>query len=291
MIENLNLNWLRTFEAASRHLSFTAAGQELGLTQTAVSQHIKALELKLGQDLFVRRPKSLRLTEIGKAYLPSVRDSLESLKLATSGLFGPDMTTTVVVRASMAFILWLSPQLGRFQRLHPGVGIKLVTSIWPDVFDKQAVHFDVVLAPHGRANSQMEKLSDEFVVPVCGAVTSKGIGSVSDLTRLHPIHILGFDDHASRYLAQFGLSHDVRSTGLVVDTSVAACEMAAAELGCAFMIERFAQQAIRTGRPIKVVGDRVSLGQSHYLSRGEAARSIQPGTKAFANWLRSCFAP
>ena len=54
MKQNLNLNWLRTFEAAARHLSFTAASHELGLTQTAVSQHIKGLETKLGQNLFIR---------------------------------------------------------------------------------------------------------------------------------------------------------------------------------------------------------------------------------------------
>jgi LysR family glycine cleavage system transcriptional activator len=53
------LNWLRSFEAVARHLSFTAASKELGLTQTAVSLQIKSLETKLGQKLFIRRAKSL----------------------------------------------------------------------------------------------------------------------------------------------------------------------------------------------------------------------------------------
>ena len=43
MHHNLNLNWLRTFEAAARHLSFTAASKELGLTQSAVSLQVKSL--------------------------------------------------------------------------------------------------------------------------------------------------------------------------------------------------------------------------------------------------------
>lgn len=80
MRHHLNLNWLRSFEAAARLLSFTTASRELGLTQTAVSQHIKALELKLGQKLFVRRPKSLQLTDVGKAYLTSVREALETIR-------------------------------------------------------------------------------------------------------------------------------------------------------------------------------------------------------------------
>ncbi len=54
------LGWLRAFEAAARHLSFTAAAAELGLTQSAISQQIKSLETFLGQPLFLRRPRSLR---------------------------------------------------------------------------------------------------------------------------------------------------------------------------------------------------------------------------------------
>ena len=130
MRHHLNLNWLRSFEAAARLLSFTTASRELGLTQTAVSQHIKTLELKLGQKLFVRRPKSLQLTDVGKAYLTSVREALETIEMSIYGLFGPNLKSTVVVRASMAFILWLSPRLGAFQEKHPDVGIKLVASLW-----------------------------------------------------------------------------------------------------------------------------------------------------------------
>ncbi|WP_315982121.1 LysR family transcriptional regulator [Aliamphritea spongicola] len=59
MNRNINLNWLRTFEATARYLSFTAASKELGLTQTAVSIQIKSLETKLGQKLFIRGLKVL----------------------------------------------------------------------------------------------------------------------------------------------------------------------------------------------------------------------------------------
>lgn len=59
------LSWLRAFEAAARHLSFTAAAAEIGLTQSAVSQHVKALESRLGAPLFVRLPRRLMLTDAG----------------------------------------------------------------------------------------------------------------------------------------------------------------------------------------------------------------------------------
>jgi LysR family glycine cleavage system transcriptional activator len=290
MDRNLNLNWLRTFEAASRLLSFTAASKELGMTQTAVSLQIKALETKLGQDLFIRRPKSLQLTEIAKAYIPSIRETLEAFTLSTNGLFGPNLKSAIVVRASMAAIIWLAPKLGEFQELHPEIGIKLVTAIWADTIDTQDVDVDIILAPNDRSDSALEKLSVEYIVPICGDITAPSIKSVGDLTKLNPIHILGFDDHWSRYMAAFDLRHDVTSTQLMVDTSVAACELAASDLGCAVIIERFAKNAVEKDRKVMIVGEAVPLGQSHYIADQKRAKEIHPAAEAFKEWLRIQFA-
>ena len=289
MRHHLNLNWLRSFEAAARLLSFTTASRELGLTQTAVSQHIKALELKLGQKLFVRRPKSLQLTDVGKAYLTSVREALETIEMSTYGLFGPNLKSTVVVRASMAFILWLSPRLGTFQEQHPGVGIKLVTSLWDSKADQQPRDIDIILAPQEHARPHLKKLSDEFILPICGATSAEGVRTPRDLLRHRPIHILGFDDHWTRYLSAFGLSYDVSSVRLTADTSVAATEMVAADLGCAIVLERFAKQALQTGRAIKIAGDPMALGQSYLMSKGETHKKITPAVEAFAEWLTTQF--
>lgn len=286
MRHNLNLNWLRSFEAAARLLSFTAASHELGLTQTAVSQHIKALEAQLGDRLFVRRPKSLQLTDVGKAYLLSVREALDTIEMSTTGLFGPRQASTIVVRASMAFIVWLSPRLGTFLQEYPDIGIKLVTSIWKGPADQQPVDIDIKLAPKERAKPHLQWLSDEFIVPVCGVNTASGIGGPQDLLRQKPIHILGFNNHWARYLSAYSLTPAMSAMRLMADTSVAATEMVAAELGCAVVIERFARQAIEIGRAIRIVGDPVALGQSHYLARTEPPTKRQPGVEEFEAWLR-----
>ncbi len=289
MKQNLNLNWLRTFDAAARHLSFTAASHELGLTQTAVSQHIKALEIKLGQRLFVRRARSLQLTDIGQAYLTSVRDALEHIDFSTSGLFGPELETTIVVRASAAMIIWLSPQLSAFQNECPNTGIKLVTSLWQNEQEGHPVDVEILLAGQTHSDQRMIKLSDEQIVPVCGIQTSTRILMPSDLMLCDTIHVLGFDDHWARYLSANGLPTDAISPRLVVDTSVAACELVAAENGCAIMFERFAQKAIEVGRPIRIVGDPVANGQSHYVVQRNTAPSEKRALAAFCQWLATCF--
>jgi LysR family glycine cleavage system transcriptional activator len=289
MRHNLNLNWLRSFEAAARLLSFTGAAQEIGLTQTAVSQHIKALEAQLDGVLFVRRPKSLQLTDVGKAYLPKVREALDTIEMSTTGLFGPRQSSTIVVRASMAFIIWLTPRLGSFQKKNPNVGVKFVTSIWKGSTDQQPVDVDIVLASRKTVSQSLEKLSDEFIVPVSSQFVGAKIKKPRDIMHLKPIHIMGFDDHWARYFSAFGLKPEPSVGGVVTDTSVAAIEMVSADLGCAVVIERFAQQAIQSGRKISIVGEPIALGQSHFLVRKEPQSVNQPSVEGFEDWLRQQF--
>src|SRR3954471_16550481 len=82
--QQLRLELLRTFESASRHLSFTKAAQELFLTQSAVSRQIQQLEESLGVPLFERRHRALVLTEAGRVMQRAVDDSLERLQAAVA---------------------------------------------------------------------------------------------------------------------------------------------------------------------------------------------------------------
>ena len=77
------LNGLRSFEAAARHLSFTHAADELGVTPGAVSQQVKSLEATLGVALFRRLPRSLVLTDAGEAYLPAINSAFKIISTAT----------------------------------------------------------------------------------------------------------------------------------------------------------------------------------------------------------------
>lgn len=73
---------LRTLEAAGRHLNFTRAADELGLTPAAVSYQIKEIEDQLGLVLFTRTSRTIRLTEAGMALVDASADALETLNRA-----------------------------------------------------------------------------------------------------------------------------------------------------------------------------------------------------------------
>ncbi len=170
-----------------------------------------------------------------------------------------------------------------------------MTSIWPDPVDDQKADIDIVLKSDSRQTEPSEKLSDEFIVPVCGELTGKYISSINDLRKLEPIHIVGFDDHWSRYMNHFDLQSNTNaaeSIRLQVDTSVLACELAASDIGCAVLIERFARRAIETGRSIRIVGDPIPLHQSHFLIINETTNEepVSAEIEAFKEWIRDEFA-
>src|SRR5262245_50845983 len=82
----LPLNALRSFEAAARYESFTHAAEKLHVTQSAVSQRVKALETERGVKLFLRERQRLKITPAGRDYLIVVREALDHIGAGTERL-------------------------------------------------------------------------------------------------------------------------------------------------------------------------------------------------------------
>ena len=119
---------IRAFEAAARHLSFTRAASELGMTQAAVSYQIKVLEERVGTPLFLRRPRQVVLTETGKRLALAASEAFALLRdayaAARGGATGTLSITTVLTFAAN----WLARRLGSFQIAHPDIAVRIDTS-------------------------------------------------------------------------------------------------------------------------------------------------------------------
>lgn len=122
------LNGMRVFEAAARHLSFTRAGEELGLTQTAVSYQIRLLEETLGEPLFLRRPRQVALTEAGERLAPKITEAFALIQDALADMKGATQTTLTIHSTATFAQHWLSRHIGDFQLRHPGIAVRLETS-------------------------------------------------------------------------------------------------------------------------------------------------------------------
>jgi LysR family transcriptional regulator, glycine cleavage system transcriptional activator len=122
----VGLAGLRGFEAAARLLSFTQAGDELKLTQSAISRQVAGLESEVGVRLFVRKTRSLALTAAGERLLRSVRQALATVDRTVEELRGQSAGPRIVLTTYPSFAsLWLVPRLAAFQREHPGVEIRI----------------------------------------------------------------------------------------------------------------------------------------------------------------------
>ena len=163
-----SLNGLRAFEAAARHLSFTAAATELNVTQTAISHQIRRLEEELGIRLFVRQNRSLALTPEARDYLPGIRAAFNDLRLATDRLTRKDNdhVLTVSTLASLA-AKWLLPRLSMFQQAHPGIDVRITTSTGLVDFQRDGVDAAIRYGRGQWPGLRADWLMADELFPVC----------------------------------------------------------------------------------------------------------------------------
>lgn len=122
----LSLTFLRAFEAVARLLSFRLAGEELFLTQSAISRQIKGLEDELGAQLFERDTRQVALTQAGATLLRAVGPMLERLDASVRQIRQTSVRPRVAITTFASFAtLWLIPRLEAFQRAHPALDIRI----------------------------------------------------------------------------------------------------------------------------------------------------------------------
>ncbi len=169
------LNSLRVFEAAARHLSFTRAAEELFVTQAAVSHQIKALEEFLGLKLFRRRNRSLLLTEEGQSYFLDIKDIFSSLSDATEKILERNAKGSLTISLPPSFaIQWLVPRLADFNTSHPDIDVRIKAV---DLEDGSLTDDVDVAVYYGKGNwpgLRVDKLHQEYLVPVCSPLLLNG---------------------------------------------------------------------------------------------------------------------
>jgi LysR family glycine cleavage system transcriptional activator len=166
----LSLDFLRSFEAVARRLSFSAAAEDLHLTQPAISRQIKSLEEELGSPLFNRGTRRVELTSAGLSLLRVVDPLLGRLDSTVRQIRIAQGRAQISLSTFPSFAtLWLMPRLSDFEREHPGIDIRLsATDRLADVEDPD---LDLLLrhcrpehAPRGA-----ERMFGELLTPVVGA--------------------------------------------------------------------------------------------------------------------------
>src|SRR5919106_1884070 len=183
----------------ARDLSFTKAGEELYLTQSAVSRQIKELEDQLGVALFQRRHRALALTEAGHQFYAAAAQALSTMRAATERLRAQTGRKALSVTTTHSFAsLWLIPRLAGFTREHPGVDVRITADTKVQDLERDGLDLALRHGPASLAGPNAVRLFGEKVFPVCSPklLKKKPLEEPADL-RHHVL--LQYDDPDVRH--------------------------------------------------------------------------------------------
>jgi LysR family transcriptional regulator, glycine cleavage system transcriptional activator len=280
------LVWLRAFEAAARHLSFTDAAKELHLTQAAVSKHVKSLELHLRHPLFIRRPRSLQLSQTGEAYLPKVRDAFERLSVGTREVFGGRRTQELTVRCAVSFAVgWMAPRLPAFLARHPGTDISILSSVWNEASDTDVYDLDIQYGTGDWPDMRSVQLTRETITPLCAPAMAQQLRRPEDLQGQRLLHVLGYQEGWGIWLRAAGVTDVHPGEGLRFDTSLTAFEVAANGGGVALGRRSLTERERTSGRLVAPFDLEVPINEGFHLLE-QNGRTPHPDAAPFVEWLR-----
>ena len=292
---------LRAFEAAARHLSFTEAAAELNVTQGAISRHIKALEEQFHVALFRRLPRALELTPEGAGYYPPLRDALDMMEHATRRLFSQkqEQILTLSVLPTLA-MTWFIPRLTAFIALHPGIEIRMVTSILPADFRTEidlairvgtrtptaaGARIDLVMTDDWTGIAS-DVLMPDLLVPVCSPrlLQQRGLSTPADLKRHTLLHNATRPHAWADWLKAAGVQNVPPSVGPSFGHFFMALQAAAEGKGVACVPSVLAENDLATGRLVAPFADKVASAGSYHLLYRQHERNLAKVAR-FREWL------
>ena len=276
-----SLHALRAFEAVARSKSFTAAANELNVTEAAVRQHVRGLEQWFGKDLAERSGKGLALTKNGQQLASITSDSFQTLSQGVNNLLGTEEDRPVTIALPPAFAeIWLMPKLERFWREHPEIEVNLAPSL--SLVDPRKDTFDLAIR-YGLGDwpglEATPIASAEYVVVAKpGLVDIAAIGGLNDLKKCVWLFEITRQEHRD-WAARHGLNFDAQANRHYPTNSLV---IAAARAGHGLSLQ--SRALVETDLDLGVLEelyaeDNAPLG--YYLL---AHSELSPKARAFLDW-------
>ncbi|WP_083384552.1 MULTISPECIES: LysR substrate-binding domain-containing protein [unclassified Cupriavidus] len=263
------------FEAAARHLSFTRAGEELGLTQGAISRQILDLEAFLEAPLFDRSRRALALTEAGRDYRDSVCPLLDALESATLQAQA-QRTLRRAINLSVAASFcnrWLIPKLPGFVSRHPGALVNVSSRVGRIDLDSSPFDAAIINAaapPPGVASVPLMPIR---LVPYASPRLpgARPPLAAAQLRALPLLHLYEAPKAWEAYFQAMGAADAPLPAGAQHTLFLVNCEAALAGLGAALLPPEFVEEDERTGRLLRLAEPALVGDRSYFLIWREAA--------------------
>ncbi|WP_083385739.1 LysR substrate-binding domain-containing protein [Methylomonas sp. LWB] len=250
------LNALRVFEAAARHLNFSAAAEELCVTHSAVSHQIRLLEDWLGQSVFRRHSGGVHLTTVGASLQQAANHALSLLEASCSDILRQTQPEEIVVGAPGSFLAnWLIPRLDSFDALNPGIRLRLQTcSDIAELVNRQVDALIVSGNPLMPRNINVTPLLKETIGPVCSPRLASQLQTPEDLTSLTLLHTASHQQAWSNWATALGKPSTFLVSGRQFDHLSLMLEAAATGLGIAIAPALLVERELERGRLVAPLG-------------------------------------
>lgn len=288
----VSANYLFTFEAAARRLSFTEAANELNVTQPAVSKSIRALENACGVELFYRHNTRLALTSEGQKLYEQTLQSLDGLYDVISSFRSAHLSGTVRVSFSSSFTtLWLLPRLKSFKDRWPEITLRIAESD-RDEFDLDREEIDISSRlGYGKwDNVNAYPFLREEIIPVCSKEYLQNNGSINSVEDLLSHSLLHVEDKYRKridwesWFHEQGVAAKKISRIMVFTDFSAATQAALLGQGIALGWTSVLSNYLSSGQLLRPIQNTVKTDKVMYLITS-AKRPMSQATRCFLDWM------
>ncbi len=278
---------LRCFEAAAKHESFTAAAEELALTQGAVSRHVKELEDQVGAPLFRREGRGVRLTDAGRNLAKELFDDLDRLRRTISHAVAAGSTTQLLSIAVLPTFgsRWLMPRLPDFKESREE--LELFVYSRSDPFDLSEAGIDLAIHTGEKEwpGAQLTPLCPEGLVAVAAPQLVSRFGDAPrDLFQMPLLHM------SSRPLLWESFRQTLPGVdaparkGSYFDQFALIIAAAVAGLGAAILPTYLIENELQSGALIQMSVLPAPFGRNYYIAT--PAGMTKPLAAQFTTWLK-----
>ncbi len=279
---HLPFNALCAFEASARHLSFTRAGLELCVTQSAVSHQVKTLEEMLKVKLFRRLPRGLALTDEGLALMPVLTETFGRIRATLDQFADGQFRETVTVGSIGTFATrWLLPRFQAFRKMHPKIDLRIYTNNNRVDIAGEGLDFAIRFGDGSWHGTRAVELIAAPQSPLCAPEIACRLRKPDNLRGEILLRSYRTDEW-ERWFAGVGIPCP-KVRGPVFDSSIGIAEAAVQGAGVALLPVAMFTAELRKRRLVQPFKNEVALG-SYWLTNLKSKRETS-AMKTFQGWL------
>lgn len=290
----VHLNALRAFEAAGRLSSISRAAEELRVSHSTVSHHVKGLEQALGVPLFERRDRSVVLTLDGATLLPILSESFDAIATALNDVKPAANTKTLRVTVTPSFAnRWLVPNLRGFRAEHGDIDVQLNSSLALTDFHREKIDIGIRAGKGDWPNVNAELLMPIRMTPLCSPSLLAEQGplkspqSLENMTLLHADVVKGSEIESEwrAWLQAAGAGDIDCSGGLSLYDPGLVLQAAVDGLGVAMGYIELAERDLASGRLVAPFDTQIAHPWSYYVVTPRQ-KTYSHQVSVFRDWIQ-----